>query len=370
MKRMLLLLLALVCSPAVALEITDVGTVEGCKLILNPGVQELHERLVIPETISEVVGAPEGELSVLRFSGPDINLECVGTLVKNHPLLKFQGFSVIGDHDGSPTGSGAAGYSGFGIRKVDKVIFEDVEVSYVPGLGITSGGVIDLTVKDCRVHDVGRDGCTHYGRQQSVLVGETWVGSGWADGRTLKSVKISGCRIWNVGDDSIAFWLSSAGYYCYHEYIENVLIEDNLIISVNSHNPKNFSRGVALGGVKRAIIRNNTIVNAPTNGIWVGYDTAAMHKHNLPARDCEDVLIMGNRIVDVGRYQGVGYAKSQIAISARNVNGYFIDKNVIDGVYLNKEDPAITGTGLDLSGAANGTLGSNTIKNTGRTFRQ
>ncbi|QDU82124.1 hypothetical protein Pla110_38790 [Polystyrenella longa] len=341
------------------LDVSTIGKVSNSTLTLHPGEQQVHGRVVIPPTIDLIKGSKD---SVLRFEGlTPKDGECLGTLVRSHSRLTIKDLTIIGDHDGLPLGPGHQLVHGLAIRMVEDVTIANVTIKNVAGMGINLSGCTHILVRNCTIKDVGRDGVTSYGRSKSELKEGQWIDSGDRDNRLIEKLTVIDNHIENVGDDGIACWLSSAGYYTYHGQNQNVTIANNTIVGVSQPHAKNFGRGIALGGVRQALLAKNKIIQMPTHGIYVGIDMTARFDHERPARSSEEIKIIDNLIVNTGRYQGSGYMVKQAGIYLEEVDQVLLKRNTISGIYKNRDKPKSSGMGIIQIESENVELDDNTI---------
>ncbi len=123
--------------------------------------------------------------------GPGVfrNAEFDGTATDIH----VDGLEIVGPHDGSPWGDTAtSGRPAHGIRlyQVSDVSVTRCRIHHVAGMGINHQGCRQFHFDDNEVFSLGRDGITGY----------------YAAGTNMFDGTVNRNRIWEVGDDGVAFW--------------------------------------------------------------------------------------------------------------------------------------------------------------------
>lgn len=286
-------------------------------LVIPPGEHVLDEPLTVPSN-SIVQGS--GAASVLSFPGIDDG-PCV--VNKNNrdvdpgdENITLRDFAVKGGGNGRPTGPVTTFTQGIRLQKVKNFDINGVKVTHT-GFGMFLVGIEQGIVNSCYVSQTGRDGI-HLVSYMVELVKKF-------DRRPTKDVIVTGCRVYDVGDDCIAVHCGAES----HRNKNTLEAPTGIIVSNNSvgRHPEHMQaqgRGVIFTGVQGGQITSNNISDTVSCGIWLQED----HHSGVPVDQkfkCKGVICSNNIMRNVGQVRGAPnkpqHAMRFIGIEDCRING-------------------------------------------------
>lgn len=246
-----------------------------------------------------------GTSSILKFTwfsasgARSGNGRYIGNMNFGDSNIFLSDFLIHGAGSGLPSGPSSLYPTGLAsavnLRNISHFSITHLEVEDTPGISIAYFGSQNGVIEYNHVHNSGRDGIT-----------------GFWDSRNLSNITVAHNDIAEVGDDGIAI----NGLPIAHTPVNDsalptdIHITNNIVVGWRDNpNGKALGRGIALNGVTNVIVKNNSIANTYSAGIFLIGCNNAFCPTSAGVIDpgtgtpwtSEGVQILDNKIANAGR---------------------------------------------------------------------